>query len=509
MHLDEILSESAAMFPKRVAVNCEGKDYTYAELDVRVERVASAFRNLGLVPGDRLAYQLHNCRFEALVTMFAALRAGLIVVPMTVRYAAGQIAYSLRHCSARAFVTEAEFLARLGPEQRTGLEWTIIVGPPVEGTIAFEALPCEPAHELPRGLATDDSIGLIIYTSGTTSRPKGVAHTQRRLSYRVDLFVEEMGLTQDDATVAASEIGRPLVLVGQILAMLRVGGKLSLPKSGDAQSFWTAYRAQGNTSYVFCVPGLSQAYLEHPDAKEASHKSLRYWICGGDRVLPKLHQKAQEVLGKPVFEVCGMTEVGFYAITPLQGGEIRPGSVGHVMQACKVRIVDEMGGEVPTGTVGEVFIRTPNTMLGYWNDTLGTFRAFSDLWIRSGDLGRLDEAGYLWIVGRAKLMISRGGMKVAPPMVEDALRENPAILEAVVVAQSDPVQGQLPFAFYQIREGAADPGPAALKEWLRTRVDPPSTPDSFVKVEKWPMTAQGKMDRSRLSWLAESGGDGM
>ena len=508
MHLDEILSESAALFADRVAVNCDGVNHTYAELNTRVERVASAFRNLGLVPGDRLVYQLQNCRLEALVTIFAALRAGLIVVPMAVRYAPAQIAYALRHCSARAFVTEAEFLARLEPDQRAGPEWIITVGPKVEGTIAFESLPCEPARELPRGLATDDSIGLIIYTSGTTSRPKGVAHTQRRLSYRVDLFVEEMGLTQEDATVATLEIGRPVVLMSQVLPMLRVGGLLSLPKSGDAQAFWNAYRAQGKTTYILSAPGLSQAFLEHPDALKASHESLRYWICGGDRSLPKLHDIAREVLGKPIFELCGMTEVGFYAITPPHG-EIKPGSVGRVMHACKVRITDDVGGEVPVGTVGEILVRTPNTMFGYWNDTLGTFRAFSDLWIRSGDLARFDEDGYLWIVGRAKLMISRGGMKVAPLMVEDALREHPSILEAAVVAQSDPIQGQLPFAFYQLREGAVEPSIKELQQWLGQRVDPASTPDSFVKLERWPITAQGKLDRSRLSWLAESGGEGL
>jgi acyl-CoA synthetase (AMP-forming)/AMP-acid ligase II len=146
-------------------------------------------------------------------------------------------------------------------------------------------------------------------------------------------------------------------------------------------------------------------------------------------------------------------------------------------------------------------------MFGYWNDTLGTFRAFTDLWIRTGDLARFDADGYLWYVGRAKLMISRGGFKVAPPMVEDALREHPAILEAAVVGQSDPVQGQVPFAFYELRAGAPDPGAAALREWLRPRVDAASTPDTYVRVAQWPMTAQGKLDRSRLTWLAETGAD--
>ena len=116
---------------------------------------------------------------------------------------------------------------------------------------------------------------------------------------------------------------------------------------------------------------------------------------------------------------------------------------------------------------------------------------------------------YLWIEGRAKLMISRGGFKVAPPMVEDALRAHPAVLDAVVVAQSHPVQRQVPFAFYLLKEGATDPGEADLRQWLQTRLDSMSIPDAFARLDRWPMTDQGKIDRSRLSWVAETGGEGL
>ena len=507
MHLDEILTETAERAPHRLAVTCGDWQFTYAELDAQVTRVASGFRNLGLVPGDRLAYQLRNATPEGIVTLFAALRAGLVVVPLGLHLPPLQVAYVLGHCTARALVIESDLLERLSPDLRTGPEWIIAVGPAQEGAVAFDALPCEPLRALSLGLSAEDAIGLILYTSGTTSRPKGVAHTQRRLSYRVDLFVEEMELTEEDATVVTHEIGRPVILMGQVLAMFRAGGELSLVDGGDAETFWTAYRAQGRTSYVISVAGATPALLGHPAARAASHASLRYWVCGGDRVRPVAHQLAHDVLGKPLREMLGMTEVGFFAITPLHPlkNDARIGSVGRVMQGCQVRIVDEVGTDVAEGTVGELLVRTPNTMFGYWNDTMGTFRTFTDLWVRTGDLGRLDTDGYLWIEGRAKLMISRGGLKVAPPMVEDALRAHPAVLDAIVVAQSHPVQNQVPFAFYQLRDGAADPGAAALVQWLEPRLDSVSIPDGFVRVHQWPMTDHGKVDRSRLTWLAEMG----
>jgi acyl-CoA synthetase (AMP-forming)/AMP-acid ligase II len=506
MHLDEILTETAQRVPQRLAVTCGERRFTYAELDAEVSRVASGFRNLGLVPGDRLAYQLRNDCAEAIVTLFAALRAGLVVVPLALRQAPLQVGYVLGHSAARAFVTEPAFLERLSPEQRAGPEWIITVGDAGEGTVAFDALPFEPPRALSLGLSAEDAIGLLVYTSGTTSRPKGVAHTQRRLSYRVDLFVEEMDLAEKDATVVASEIGRPVILMGQVLPMFRTGGLASLVDGGDPNAFWTAYREQGRTSYVITAAGMAPALLGHPAARAVSHASLRYWICGGDRVLPVAHQLAREVLGQPLREMLGMTEVGFYAMTSLDA-EIRSGSVGHVMQGCQVRIVDELGSDVPAGTAGELLVRTPNTMFGYWNDTIGTFRTFTDLWIRSGDLGRFDPEGYLWIEGRTKLMISRGGFKVAPPMVEDALRAHPAVLDAVVVAQSHPVQNQVPFAFYLLRDGAANPGETALRQWLQPRLDSASIPDGFARLDRFPMTDQGKVDRSRLTWMAESGGD--
>ncbi len=504
MHLDEILTETAERVPHRVAVTCGDRQFTYAELDAHVTRVASGFRNLGLVPGDRLAYQIRNESVESIVTLFAALRAGLVVVPLGLRLPPVQVAYVLSHCSARALVIERVFLERLRPEHRAGPEWIVTVGAADEGTVAFDALPFEPLRSLSLGLSADDGIGLILYTSGTTSRPKGVAHTQRRLSYRVDLFIEEMELTEEDATVVAHEIGRPVILMGQVLAMFRAGGHLMLSNGADPEAFWAAYRAQGRTSYVFTVAGTVPGLFGHPAARASSHASLRYWMCGGDRVLPAAHQLARDVLGRPLREMLGMTEVGFFAVTPLHG-EARPGSVGRVMQGCQVRIVDDVGSEVPPGEIGELLVRTPNTMFGYWNDTMGSFRAFTDLWLRTGDLGRFDADGYLWIEGRAKLMISRGGLKVAPPMVEDALRAHPAVRDAVVVAQSHPIQNQVPFAFYQLREGAADPGHAALAEWLKPRLDSASIPDGFTRVDQWPMTDHGKVDRSRLTWMAEMG----
>lgn len=503
MYLDEILRETAARTPQRTAVEVAGKNISYQALDALVSRVASGFLNLGLESGDRLAYQVRNCRVEAMVTLLAGLRAGLVVVPITVRQPPAQTAYVLRHCAARAFVTENELFQALCPEQRAGPEWIIGTGSAADGAIAFDALPGEPARSSARASSDEEAVGLIVYTSGTTSHPKAVAHSEHRLRRRVEMFVREMGLTEDDATVIAHDIGRPAVLVGQVLAMFQVGGRISLVDADDPEAFWAAYWQQGETSYLFTIAGVGTSLLSHPAASRSSHASLRFWIFGADRVLPRAHQLAQEVLRRPILEMLGLTEVGMIAVTP-RHGEIRPGSVGKVMPGCEVRITDESGAEVPVGEAGELFVRSPTMMLGYWNDPAATAQAFTGEWLRTGDLGRFDADGYLWIVGRIKLLISRGGVKVAPPMVEDALRAHPAIRAAVVVAQPHPTQNQVPFAFYLVRADAAEPGAAELRQWLQPKLDRPSIPDGFVRLEAFPVTPQGKIDRARLTKMAES-----
>jgi acyl-CoA synthetase (AMP-forming)/AMP-acid ligase II len=505
MHLDAILGDTAARWPQRVAVRSAGWSLTYAELDAAVTRTARGFANLGLAPGDRLAYRLRNDVPEAIVTLLAGFRAGLVVVPIGLRLPPLLVADMLRNCGARALVADAAFLAGLASGQRAGLEWIVSVDDAGAGTIAFDTLPGDASGALPQLSPADDAIGLLFSTSGTTSRPKAVAHTQRRLRARVELFVQEMGLTEADATVVVHEAGRPFVLMGQVLPVLRTGGALSLVDGVDPAGFWSAYRLQERTTFMFTAAGAIAGLLEHPAAREVSHAALRFWMCGADHVLPAAHRLAREVLGQPVREILGMTEVGFFATTPL-GDEARPGSLGRAMRGCEIRIVDDHGNEVPQGSVGELLVRTPNTMVGYWNDTLESFRAFRDQWVRSGDLARIDADGQLRLHGRTKLLISRGGIKVAPPMVEEALRSHPAVRDATVVAQAHPVQGQVPFAFYQLRPGSGDPGVAALRAWLQPRLDSACIPDGFARIETWPTTDSGKVDRSRLAQLADGGG---
>jgi long-chain acyl-CoA synthetase len=322
------------------------------------------------------------------------------------------------------------------------------------------------------------------------------------MARRVDLFVGQMGLAASDSTLVAADVGRPVSLLGQLLPMLRVGGRAALLPRPDPAIFWEAYAAARPT-YVVTTPGLAFNLLDHP-AAATDHSALRFWVTGGDRAPQELHRRASEVVGKPLLEMCGMTETGFYAINPW-AGPVKPGSIGLAMRGVAVRLVAPDGGDVPPGEVGRVVVRTPDLMAGYWNDTLTTHRVLQDGWLDTGDLARADADGYLWFVGRDRDMIVRDGAKVAPVMVEEALLAHPAVSGAAVVGVSHPRSGQVPFAFYRLRPGQPDPGPEGLRAWVAARVESPSVPAGFVALERWPVTDQGKLDRPRLAWMAEAG----
>ena len=507
MTLAAMLDDAAARSPHAIAIHTSAGSLSYAELADRVARVAHGFMSLGLTGQDRVAFLLPN-GVELAISILAAAKAGLIAVPLSPTFAPPQLEYILKHSGARMLVTSPVLLGAVTAEAHEQLDAVVLCGDvPDEspaGAVPFGQLLAGAAAmpAMSRGLAADP-IGLLVYTSGTTSRPKGVAHTQGRMTHRVRLFIDELTLTADDHTLACVSIGRPVFMLGQLMPMLCVGGSITLLEQRDAESFWRAH-AVSRPTYLLTPPALPRDLLEHAAARAADFSRLRYWIVGGDTCPAAVHALVADVVRKPLLEICGMTETGFYCISPPHGLS-KPGSIGQAMMGVAVRVVTESGADTAPGEVGRVLVRTPDMMVGYWNDTLATHRMLRSGWLDTEDLASTDEDGFLWFAGRQKDMISRGGFKVAPAMVEDAIRSHPGVATAAVVGASDEREGQVPVAFYELRPSAVDPGTEALAAWAAARLEPLSVPVSFFRVDRWPLTAQGKLDRARLVWMADFG----
>ncbi|MGL6096415.1 MAG: class I adenylate-forming enzyme family protein [Fimbriiglobus sp.] len=506
MALWRVLRDAAGRHPDRVAVSATGVDYSYADLDDRVERAAAGFHFQGLAAADRVVSVLGNT-IPHLVTMLGALRAGLVTVPMAPGSIPAQVRYALRTCGARGVVAPPATLAAVfDGHDELRPDVTVAVGDPdpPRGILPWEVIEAGPGDPPPTPDPGRDHLGLIVFTSGTTSRPKAVVHMQNRMARRAAGFADAIGLTAADVTFVAHPVGRPLTLLGQILTTFQVGGRVIL-HDGMGKGFWPAYAAGPPKTFVVTLPGFLTGLLTDPAAATADHSRLRLWLAGGDAVSADLQAKFRSTTGRPLVEMCGMTEVGFYAINP-PAGPVRVGSVGQPMRGVVVRLLGPDGADVPAGEVGEIVLRTPDLMAGYWNDTAETFRVLRDGWLHTGDLARADDVGFLWFAGRASDTINRGGRKIAPPMVEAALAGHPAVGRAVVVGVPDTVCGQAPFAFLELRHGTAAPPFDSLRAWLADKLDEYAIPVGFAVVAEWPLTDQGKIDRPRLGWMAANGG---
>ncbi|VTS08644.1 class I adenylate-forming enzyme family protein [Tuwongella immobilis] len=506
MAIWQFLHENAARQPDRLAVIHERCQLTYAELEDWVERIATGLHFQGLAGCDRVVTVLGNTP-EHLALLLACFRAGLVVVPLAPWSILAQIRYALRTSGARGIVAPTATLQAVF-EDHGELRPDIIINTgdplPIPGMIPWEVIEAGPGEVPPLPKSDRDHLAIIVFTSGTTSRPKAVVHSQNRLARRVIAYADRLQLTPRDVAYIIIGIGRPVVLAGQVLAMLRCGGTIVLRESCDPAAFWEGFRQPPQKTLTFGAPGVMKSLLAHPASREVDWSQCPYWLVGGDCVSPELHAGFIARAGRPLIEMCGMTETGFYSLNPPDRPRI--GSIGQVLPGVTVRIVDAEGTPVSCGEIGEIAIRTPDGMIGYWNDTAETFRVIRDDWLYTGDLARMDADGYLWFVGRSKDIIVRMGYKVSPILVEQALETHPSIERAVVVGAPDSLAGQVPFAFLQLAANQPAPNADELRTYLADRLDPPSIPDSFVPIAEWPLTYAGKLDRARLVWIATNGG---
>jgi len=500
MPINHILESAAARSPGSIAFQTVDAAVTYGALADQVARLAGGFAELGLVPGDRLAVLLPNSA-ELVTTALAAWRRGLIIVPLSGEYAPQQHAAILADTGARALVASPALRSAIPAAALSALSACIVTGAELPGCIRHAGL--LDSDQLPAGGDDPDPLGLIVYTSGTTGRPKGIAHSQARLAARVRTFVHEMSLTAEDVALTVFSAIRPLCLVHQFLAMLHAGGTMVLAERPESSAFWRLY-GQTNPTYSIVMPSYLRKLMEDPAAAAADHSRLRFLISAGDQAGLELFRAVRDITGRPLLNQFGMTETGALFLQPLEGAD-KPGAMGRPVGGVEGRIIGPDGEDAGVDRPGRLLVRSPNMMVGYWNDTLGTHRAMGAGWLETRDMARVDADGDFWFEGRAADVIVRNAVNVSSAMVVEALTEHPAVQEAALVGVRDALAGQAPVAFYRLRADKADPGAEALLAWVATRVDTESVPVRCIRLEQLPLTPQGKLDRAQLLRLAEEG----
>jgi long-chain acyl-CoA synthetase len=503
MSLSNLLYQAARAHAGRTALRHGERAWTYAELDRLTEQLAAGFLARGLRPGDRVAFLLPNSPELAFVNL-ACLKLGAVAVPLNPRLKGSELAYILCHSQSRICIAAAELFPELAAErgQLPEVEAYFIVGlPRPAGTEDFAALPVPSPTALPPVAIDGQAPAAILYTSGSTARPKGAAHGQAGLAAAVRNYAEAVGLGEKDVVLGMLSMSHVFGYTLQLLAPLGVGGTVVIA-SDFAPGKVLDLIARHRVSHLYGLPAMFDALSRHPAAARADTRSLRYCLAGGDAVPPVLGERTRSVLGVELYEGCGMTEVLPYTLNR-PAFPNRPGSIGRPSVGMELRLVDEAGRDVPAGEAGEILVRSEALMLGYWNDPETTASLMRDGWFRTGDVGRRDGDGYYWFVGRRKEIIKRAGSKISPLEVEDALCRHPAVREVAVVGKPDADLGERVAAFVVLRpEASADA--AGLQAFALERIAAYKVPEVYHFVAALPRGTTGKVHRKTLrAWATD------
>jgi O-succinylbenzoate-CoA ligase len=462
-----------------------------ADFAASVAAAADALAEAGVRARDVVALLLPNQVFF-LIALFAAWRIGATVCPLNPALTNPEIDYQLEDSGAVVLVTTTDLAGRLDTVVQ------VLTGLAPSEDRAAESVECaEPLAIAP------DELALIIYTSGSTGRPKGVMLEHRHLLAMADMIVNR--LEYDAATVCLLIL--PLFHVNGIvvsaLTTLLVGGCVVIAPRFDPDTFFDTL-AQVRPTFFSGVPTIYVRLLEVAATREIDTSSLRFMVCGAAPASAELTREVEARFGVPLVEGYGLSETSSAAsVNPLQGTR-KPGTVGLPFEGQGIRIVDPLGQDVAVGENGEVLVAGPNVMRGYLGKPQETARTLVDGWLHTGDVGRLDEDGYLTMVDRLKDMIIRGGENIYPKEIELAAYEFPGVGGAAAVGRPDAEFGEVPVLFI-IPLAGASLDPAQLLDWLRTRLARFKLPVDIEVLDAIPMNAMGKFDKLALRALLREG----
>jgi long-chain acyl-CoA synthetase len=485
----------------RVAVRQGRTSVTFAQLDGRAARYAGGLVTAGVAEGDRVLVALPNS-VRLLEMLVGAARVGAVTVPVNTRLSDRELRDVVGDAGAVAVVGTADLLERIpvAGAERLRLD----VGP------AYEAW-LEAAEPAPVRVASPDAVVLQIYTSGTSGRPKGVLLTGGNLAAKVSGVVDRWGLEETSVSLLAT----PLFHIGAISwALVGLAAGATTVLADDARPATIARQiAEAGVTHAFLVPSMLGALAREVGSAPGAFPSLRTVVYGGSPISEAERRDAATVFGPVLRQVYGMTETtgGFTELEPdpaRPDGDPRSGSAGRAYDWVDVEIHDPVTeAELAVGDVGEVWTRSAQNCVGYQGLPLATEELLHDGWLRTGDLGRLEKDGYLFITGRLKDMIITGGENVYPSEVEHVLRLDPAVTDVVVLGEPDPTWGETVVAVV-VLDAASQRTPESIIEATRGELAGYKRPRRVHIVDELPRNASGKVAtgelRARLA--AASGG---
>jgi len=461
----------------------------------RVLSASSFLRSQGVGSGDRVSVMLYNSSLF-LELLFGCARIGAIMVPLNYRLVGAELSYMIEHSESAILISDPDF--REGLEGlKPGPKCLLFPDREEDGFLHLPPKSKDPDNESPplEAEAGDETPLLIMYTSGTTGRPKGATLSHGNVLWNAIMHLNE-GLYRERALVNA-----PLFHVGGLnaiaTAILYGKGSLVVQRSFDPHQTLELIEREKITC-MFGAPAMLEMMVRDPLFDKTDFSSVRYLQTGASPAPPALLEK-YHTKGIKIRQGYGLTEASPAAcLLQDEFAMVKPGSCGKEFFHLEIRIVDNNGADVKQGDVGELIIRGPNVMLGYWRDPESTRETLRNGWLYTGDLARKDEDGFIYIVDRKKDMLISGGENVYPAEVELALFQHEAIAETAVIGVPDDKWGEVPAAFVVLEKGTVKPTPDDLIQFCRSRIAKYKIPKHFHFVEELPRTPVGKVNKIAL-----------
>jgi len=508
MNLSELAEQKIRKYGEYAQLIFDDKEYTNMEMYEWSKRLAGGLKSLGIQPGDRVIVLMPNCP-EVLVSYPALWRIGVVIVPLLFLLENNEVTYVAEDCEAVAVITAPEFLYKIEDARKkvSSLHHVITIGDEeLPDTISFERLVEESEPEESIYPTDDDDIAVLLYTSGTTGRPKGVMLTHKNLHANAENGMKTAG-GRDRGEVSLSVL--PLshsyglgLLVGSYVSERT--GRAVLLRWFDLEKVFNTiekYRVDGMAG----VPTMFLYMLNYPDADKYDTSSMENWLVGASPMPKDKLQEIEKKFGGTMYLAYGLTEASPGVAFERESMPRKYGSVGPPMEGVKVKIFDENDNEVPAETVGEIVVRGDNVMKGYYKMPEETAETLRGGWLHTGDMGYLDTDGYLFIVERKKDLIIRGGFNIFPKDIEEILYKHPSVAEAAVVGMPDELMGEEVLAYVVLKQGQ-EASAEELIAHCKSHLAKYKCPRNIRFLDAMPKTPIGKIQKKELRKMTEEGG---
>ena len=496
MNLAMLLENTAERFPQRIALRFEGEEVTYQELNQRVNALACGLTSLGLASGDTCILMMQSS-LQFVTAYYALARMGVAIVPVNFLYKSHELSHIFQDSGAKGFIGMYPFLEEPGKILANLPDLSIRVASgvkPGSGFVPFETV--QDPGTFPVCPVGDRDTAAIIYTSGTTGLAKGAMLTHDNLAGNAMTIADMRETSPDDVVIGVLPLYHIYGQTSALNASIYLGLTLHLFRQFDPEPVLDFIKSEGST-ILFAVPTMLNRLIQTTNDAGLVRSSLRYCVSGGSSLPLEVLHKFERLFKTKIYEGYGLSECSPVCIENPFGKKTKAGSIGVPIPGFEARIVDSSGNEVASEQVGELIVKGPGVMKGYLNRPEETAEAIVDGWLHTGDLARMDDEGYIYIVDRKKDMIIRGGYNIYPREIEELLFQHPAVVEAAVYGIYHQDLGEEVAADVVLRPGESVTGDE-IRLFVKEKVAPYKYPRLVRIVDDLPKSHTGKVLKREL-----------